>query len=345
MERKPSDKFQYVKLLLKHKIIIAFIIFLATYSIFIYSYVAITVAPADDASDYLTNARNWLNNEPIASTYRPPLFSLYIAGVWAMAGENWLTIQYLQPIFSLGAAIILFLALRKHKGGIFAFGVSALTLLNPTVFFWSTQIMTEGISLFFLVLSFYFMKSNRESSWYLGGIAMGLTFASRYSILLEAVVIFVIECLIRKDPKFLSRTAASATATVAVFILLVYLKIGYFVGAQPSDTHFTFLLSSFYFQNSINIWGLSFILLPIAFLFKRTYTDKYNYTFIAWFIVSLLFWSANPEPVLHSPRYLIQFMPAVYYLVVLAIENIARTDSIRETIFGVFRVSRNSMKN
>lgn len=336
MSNKFRSKSELAVLLLEHKIDIIFILFLMFYSLFIYSYVSITFVPADDTSDYLRNARAWLSNEPPSSTYRAPLISLYIASVWMITGENWRIIEYLQPLFTLGAGIILYLTLSKHKGSIFALSVSALTLLNPTVFFWSTQIMTEGLSLFFLVLSLYFMKSKKPTYWFLGGIAMGLTFATRYSILIEAIVIFVVECLIRKDRKFASRTIITATPTILFFMLLVYLNVGYFVGAQPGDTHFTFWVSSFYLQNSINIWGLSFILLPIAFLFKRTYTDKYNYTFIAWFVASLLFFSANSE--LHdSPRYLIQFMPAVYYLVILAIENIIKFDTPRGTVYAIFR--------
>jgi 4-amino-4-deoxy-L-arabinose transferase-like glycosyltransferase len=338
MSNKFRSKSEFVVLLLEHKIDIIFILFLMFYSLFIYSYVSITFVPADDASDYLKNARAWLSNEPAPSTYRPPLISLYIAGVWMITGENWVIIEYLQPLFTLGAGIILYLTLRKHKGSIFALSVSALTLFNPTVFFWSTQIMTEGPSLFFLVLSLYFMKSHRQSRWILAGVSIGLTFASRYSILIEALVIFVIECVIRKDRKFTTRVLSGAIPTIFAFILLVYLKVGYFEGVgAPRDTHFTFLLSLFYFENSINIWGLSIVLLPLAFLFRRTYIDKYNWTFIGWFVVSLLFWSANPEPLLQSPRYLIQFTPAVYYLVILAIENVIKINTAKETVFGMLR--------
>jgi len=123
----------------------------------------------------------------------------------------------------------------------------------------------------------------------------------------------------------------SKTPIIIGTILLVYLKVGYFVGAQPTDTHFTLLLSPYYLQNSINIWGLSFILVPVAFLFRRTYSDKYNYTFIAWFIVSLLFWSANSDPILRQPRYAVQFTAAVYFLVILAIENISKINILKKS--------------
>jgi len=334
-----STRINSIEILLRNNTDILFSVFLVLYSLFLYSYVVITVAPVDDAVDYLSNARAWLHNLPLVSEYRPPLISLYISSVWMLTGENWLIIEYLQPIFTIGAGIILYITLRKYKGGLFAFGVSALTLLNPTLFFWSTQIMIENISLFLLLLSLYFIKSEKGSHGYLAGLSIALTFAARYSILIEAVVIFVVECIVRKDIKFASRTIVTAVPIIIAFILLAYLKVGYFAAAQDTDTHFTFLLSTFYVQNSVNIWGLSFVLLPVAFLFRRTYTDKYNYTFIAWFIVSLLFWSANSEPSLHSPRYLVQFTPAVYYLAILAIENLTKINTPIKSIFTITRRS------
>ena len=93
---------------------------------------------------------------------------------------------------------------------------------------------------------------------------------------------------------------------------------------QNQDVHFTFLLSSYYVKNSIEIWGFAFLLVTIAFVFNRTYIDKFNYTFIAWFIVALLFWSANETN--HQARFTIQFTPAVYFLAILTIENIAKMD-------------------
>jgi 4-amino-4-deoxy-L-arabinose transferase-like glycosyltransferase len=307
-----------------HKVDILFIIFFISFSIYFYSHVSTLANPPRDGADYLTNARNWLSNDPLYSKYRPPLISWIIAGVWVITGENWLIIKYLIPLFTLAAGFILYMLLRKEKGNLFAFGVSALTLLNPHVFFWGEQIHTEGLSLFFIILTLYFLKSKNKNNWIWAGIAFGLTFASRYSTRVEVTTIFVVECIIRKDPRFATKTLLTALPIILVSVLLVYLKVGYFMAAQESDTHFTLLLTPYYLQNSLNIWGFAILLVPVAFLFRRTYQEKYNYTFIAWFIVSLLFWSANSNPILHLPRYTVQFAPAVYFLAILAVENIAK---------------------
>jgi 4-amino-4-deoxy-L-arabinose transferase-like glycosyltransferase len=327
------DKMEIISFIKSHRVDILFISFLIGYTIFLYSYVSIIRVPADDASSYLSNARSWIHNTPLVSIYRAPLISWFISIVWIFTGENWTVIQNLQPMFTLAAGIILYLTIKKHKGKLFAFGVSSLTLLNPTVFFWSTQIMTENISLFFLILSLYFIKSERQSHWFLAGIAIGLTFASRYYILIEAIIIFVVECMVRRNRKLATRTIMGAIPIVAIVILAPAIKTGTVMPAADTESHFTLLLSPYYLQNSIDIWGLPFLLVPLAFIFRKTYADKYNYTFIAWFIVSLVFWSAISNPILHVPRYTVQFTPAVYFLAILAIENITKMNLSKASLY------------
>jgi hypothetical protein len=86
------------------------------------------------------------------------------------------------------------------------------------------------------------------------------------------------------------------------------------------------LLSPFYVEKFIRIFSFIALLLPIALLFRRTYADKYNYVFIAWFIVGFSFWSAISEN--QQERFMIQLTPAVYFLTVLAIENIWKRSNV-----------------
>jgi 4-amino-4-deoxy-L-arabinose transferase-like glycosyltransferase len=301
---------------------IIFGLFVILYSILLYSHVSMAAVPVPDAAGYLVNAQSWLYNIPIAAAFRPQLISWIIASIWAFTGENWIIIKYIWPLFTPAAGILLYLLIRKYKGSPFALGVSVLTMLNPQIFFWSTQILTENLALFFLVLFVYLIKTEKQVYWLLAGAALGLTFASRYPVFPQALAIFVIECIIRKNIKFATKTIIVAISIIALTVLTIYLKAGSFSVAVEQDTHLTFLLSSYYLTNSINIWGVSFLLVPIAFLFKRTYINKFNYTFIIWFFVALLFWSANAAN--HQSRFTIQFTPAVYYLALLTIENIAK---------------------
>jgi hypothetical protein len=127
------------------------------------------------------------------------------------------------------------------------------------------------------------------------------------------------------------RTISGMLPVILIVVLVVFLKAGAFQTALAKDTAFTLLLTSFYLRNSIDIWGLAFLLVPIALLHERTYSDKYNYSFIAWFIVSLLFWSASSSN--FQFRFTIQYTPSVYFLSILAIENIIKNGiTINNTI-------------
>jgi 4-amino-4-deoxy-L-arabinose transferase-like glycosyltransferase len=330
------EKLKHASTFLKyHKIDIAFAGFLVALALQYNFYISMIHVPIGDDAVYLTNARNWLTGEPLFEAFRPPLLSWLIAGTWTLTGENWEIVKYLQPSFTIGAGILLYLILKRYKGALFALGVTSLTMLNAELFYYNTRILTEGLSLFFVIATLYFLKTERRNDWFLAGIMIGLTFASRYPIILPALVIFIMESFIRKDLKLVSRTLMGAIPVIAIVMSVMFLKTGTFDMALEKDTNFGFLLSNFYIANSINIWGIAFLLVPVAFLFRRTYNDKYNYTFIAWFIVSLIFWSANTTN--HEFRFAIQFMPAVYYLAILAIENIAKTKITLDSITSRFR--------
>jgi 4-amino-4-deoxy-L-arabinose transferase-like glycosyltransferase len=308
--------------IINSKIDFIFIITYVIYSILFYFYVSMMDMPEYDAADYLINARTWVSNERLYSDIRPPLISWIIAGVYSLTGENWIIIKYLMPAFTLAAGLVLYKHLKEYKGSMFAFGVTALTLLNPYVFFWSTQILTEGLSLFFLIMTLYFCKSNNKNSALLAGIMLGLTFASRYPIAIQGFVIVIVEAIIRKNPKYLVRVLTGAAPIILIVVLGVYMKNGSFSGAIPEDTQFIFPPSTFYLSNWQEIWGFGFLLAPLALMFRRTWMDKYNYTFIAWFIIALVFWSSNSYN--YQPRFVVQFTPALSFLVILALENISR---------------------
>jgi cellulose synthase/poly-beta-1,6-N-acetylglucosamine synthase-like glycosyltransferase len=318
----------FARVLSSKKFVVALISLIVVLAIFYHSYVSQIAFPFWDGAIYLENAQNWLRNEPLEAAYRPPLISWIIAGIWSISGEDWTVAKYIQPIFTLGAGGILYLTLKKHNGDLFAFAVTALTMLNPIVFFWSTQILTEGVSLFFLVLSVYFLKSEKQYSWILAGVTMGLTFGSRYPIFILGVAIFITEILVRRrdSKKLFLNTMIGVAPIIILIIMAVYIKSGSFSIAIESDTELTFLLSPFYIENFVPIFGFIALLLPVALLFGRTYVDKYNYVFITWFVFGFFFWSAISEN--QQERFMIQLTPAVYFLAVLAIENIWKRSNV-----------------
>jgi cellulose synthase/poly-beta-1,6-N-acetylglucosamine synthase-like glycosyltransferase len=315
-----------VRFVLSKKFDIAMIMLSAAIAFYYLYYISLVAFPVWDSAIYLENAQNWLTNQPLEASYRPPLMSWIIAGIWSVSGEDWTIAKYIQPLFTISAGIVFYLTLKKYKGDFFAFGVAALTMLNGYVFYWSTQILTESLSLFFLILSVYFLKSKTRSAWIFAGIAIGLTFGARYPIFVLAIAIFVIEIVVGRDARKILMTLLGIVPVLLLIIMAVYLKSGSFTVAIERDTELSLILSSFYLQKFIAIFGVISVLLPISFLFRRTYTDKYNYTFIGWFLAGFLFWSAIAEN--QQERFMIQIMPAVYFLTALAIQSIWKGNSL-----------------
>ena len=196
-------------------------------------------------------------------------------------------------------------------------GVAALTAITPQVFFWSSQLLTESLSLFFLLGTLYFVKSDRPRWWFVAGACIGLTFASRYPIVLQAGALAVVESYARRNWQILSRAIIGAIPVLVFVFVSMFLKTGTFLVASDPNTHFSILLSPYYVLNSISTWGWIFLLVPLALILRPTYSDRYNYVFIAWFVCSMVFWSANATRVL---RFTIQFTPAVIFLALLAVE-------------------------
>jgi len=273
--------------------------------------------PTHDGAVYLLNAKSWLEGTKLYEGFRPPLLSWLISGIWILTGENWIIVKYIQAAFTIASGILLYILIKHHKGAEFAFAVSALTMLNTTVFANSIQILTEGMALFFLVLSLYSFKRNH---WFLAGASIGLTFASRYPIIIQAVAIFIVESILTRRPRSIVKTILASVLVIGLVVLIIYLKTNQFQTSLPGDSAMTIYLSPYYVVNSVDIWGYATFLVPLSLLFKRTYVDKFNYTFIVWFFISIIFWSASPSN--YQYRFTMQFTPAVYFLAILGIENL-----------------------
>ena len=174
--------------------------------------------PSHDAAFYLLNARDWLTDKPLDEHYRPPLISWIIAGVWSITGEDWVIVKWVQPIFTIGSGVGRYLLLRKFKGGLFAFGVTTLTMTQESVFLATGYIQPEGMALLFLVLTIYLLKMRKEKYWFLAGITIALTFASRYPVFGQVVVIFLIETIIVRNARLAYRAMLGGVPIIIVVV-------------------------------------------------------------------------------------------------------------------------------
>ena len=164
--RAPNNNSKLYTRIIAHRNRIVDLAFVALMIVMIAYYLilnSIFPVPIRDGIVFMINAHEWLDNTNLLEIYRPPLFSWIIDAIWVVNGEDWTAIKYVQMVFTIASVILLYILLRKRKGALFAFGVSALTLTNAQLFFYTSQILTEGISLFFLILTLYFFEGTKKS--------------------------------------------------------------------------------------------------------------------------------------------------------------------------------------
>lgn len=301
-------------------LLLVFFSFIYLYHVNQYNY------PGWDPAVYMLNAKDWLNTNQtyLFENFRSPLLSWLIAGVWKFTGIDFNYIKWLSCVFTIFSAIVLYLIVKNTKNALFAFIITLLFLINPSVFQYTTDLYTESLSLFFLLLIIYFMGNDK---FILSGIFIGLAFASRYFMVLQAFAIFgaiiLIELQNNQDLKNDIIKNAFKTGIVAIIVMLfivliMYLKTGMVQFALKGDSNWIFLKTGeWYLLNAIPIFGIIIIFLPFC-IFCIDYTSS-DFIFFLWFIVGIFFWTGNAK---HNPRYLIQIIPAAYYLALLPINYI-----------------------
>ena len=118
--RKAATTSTISRLLQRRVFDVAYVVFTLFLGVYYAIYISTMAAPIWDDAVYLENAQNWLTGGPLYEPFRSPLISWIIAGIWTVSRvEDWTIIRYLQAAFTMGAGIMIYLTLTKHKGGPF----------------------------------------------------------------------------------------------------------------------------------------------------------------------------------------------------------------------------------
>jgi len=141
--------------------------------------------PRGDAADYENIALNIISGKGFVSTrmglysYRPPLYPLFLAGIFSVFRQSYYIVAFIQAIISSITCVIAFYigkSIFDEKSGLIS---SIILALYPTLIFYSTQLLSETLFIFILSLSIYvfFKESNNygeKYKWILLGILLGL---------------------------------------------------------------------------------------------------------------------------------------------------------------------------
>jgi 4-amino-4-deoxy-L-arabinose transferase-like glycosyltransferase len=116
--------------------------------------------------------------------FRSPLYPHVIAMVYALGGRSHTNLFILQALIgSLTASLLLNIGLRLLSHFCTAFMAATLFAIHPVILYYTKQVLTESLYMFFLVLVVYLaykvVEKPQKGSLVLLGLAMGLTILCR----------------------------------------------------------------------------------------------------------------------------------------------------------------------
>ncbi len=139
-----------------------------------------------DAIDYDTigwnlvqgNGYTHQTGEPTA--FRPPVYSLFLAGVYYLAGHSLDWVRWIQALLGAGICALVCLTARRLFDDGSAKLAGMLCALYPPLIIPASEILTEVLFMFWLGLTVYWMISQSGSGWrFASGLVLGVALMTR----------------------------------------------------------------------------------------------------------------------------------------------------------------------
>jgi len=254
----------------------------------------------------------------IDESFRQPFFPFLLSFLYWF-GES--IERILSPFFAFLTVLITYVLAKKIKNE--EVGIIACLFLASSHYFlfFSSKILTESLSSFLFVLSFYFLFLFEKNKRFLTqfSIAFSLSTLTRYT---NAILIFpfLYTILRRKDLKSFFQFSIIALLIMLPWLTFSYLRYNNPLGAlivsllEVSTKKYFYYPSYYYLINLLEIFGL-----PIFFsLFFFLNWKKENKLLLSTLILIFLMFSLLPRK---EFRYLVPFFSLFYISSSIGIHN------------------------
>jgi len=213
-----------------------------------------------DENAYLANGRNILSQSAYSEDFRFPFIGYVLASMWFITGESVFIAKLTMILFTLGTAYLFYLISRKYFDDNHSLLMTVMFSLSSLIIYWGFRVYADIISLFFIVLSFYFFLNEDKygkKGLLLAGIFGSVAFIARFSsfILIIAQLIYL---LIKKRPKCFGILLLGALIAAAPWLLANFIwhgdplhnlvaqwdVVSMYTHPEPLDKHvFNFIIS------------------------------------------------------------------------------------------------------
>ncbi len=153
-------------------------------------------------------------------SFRPPVFPLFLAGVFAIFGQNILVTRIFLAIANSFICLVIFFLGRRmfnREVGLLAMAISAF---YPVFIYWSGYLGPETLAILFLTLSILFLLRTEENPFFysiLAGISIGL-FSMCRSVGYGLIPLYIIWLTIAFKDK---RRALTVSCIILILIALI----------------------------------------------------------------------------------------------------------------------------
>ena len=211
----------YIHKALSDRIVLILFVILTVFVVVSVALAYTTVLGWDEGS-YLSNAQYFIGEGENVSFQWPFFTPGLVSLVWILTGESVFAGRLVSVFFGAASLLVLYkLCEGKFENPIYPFAVFALA---PLFVFWSSQIMTEAASFFFLFISLYELQKDRHL---LAGVLIGFTVSVRYMLILFALAVFL-NYLLDRNKDVWKYAAGGILGTMPFFIYSHFWHTGVF---------------------------------------------------------------------------------------------------------------------
>ena len=225
----------------KRQMYLIFILALVVRVVFVLFFPSLFAADTgqyDDMACSLLNG-NGFSLSGIPTAERPPLYSLFLAGIYSLFGQSHLAVKLVQAILGAISCVIIYLIAKEsfnHKVGLWSGIVMAF---YPPLISTAGFILSEELTVILLAISILFLtraiKRKQVRYYILTGIFLGLTTLCRSITLLFPIFLYftlLFSSSKKREFVLISILLVSMIATVAPWTIRNYIKFNAFIPCQ-----------------------------------------------------------------------------------------------------------------
>ena len=153
---------------------------------------------------------------------RPLVLPLILGLGWKIGFNEVMFVKIVSLAFSLGSILMVYLISKKYFSQKTAIYSSIFTAFSSIFFFFSSLGMTEIPSVFFALLSLYFLFENRP---FVSGLFSGIAFMARFFSIFAIIPIYLFHLIYFDRKKFVGKYSKVFFGFVAVIVPYLILNV------------------------------------------------------------------------------------------------------------------------